>query len=207
MKSVIGGVGYRDLRDHTIGPMVSDRLAEEEIPAGVEAHDLSYNPVAVGQWLDALGPDGRPDRMVLVGAIERGREPGSHVAYRWDGILPDVERIQSAVSDAVTGVIHLDNTLIVLAQFGPLPDQLIVLEIEPVLEEFGEDLSPVLRQRFDPLKDSALRLATEDIEALRLPTCPLGGPAPEPVRGEAPPRHDDGIRTGEFPVRSETRRL
>lgn len=178
MRAVIGGIGYRDLRDHSFGPMVSDALAEGPLPPGVEAQDLSYNPVAVGQWLEAMAADERPQRMVLVSGIRRGREPGTHVVYRWDGTLPHPERIQNAVADAVTGVIHLDNTLVVLAQFGPMPEELIVIEVEPVIEEFGEDLSDGVAPLFQPLRDLALSLATDPTAVSRLPVCPLGGPGP-----------------------------
>lgn len=180
MDVVIGGVGYRDLRDHSLGPLIADDLAGDG-PAGTHVHDLSYNAVAVGQWLQDLSPESRPSRMVLVSAISRGREVGTVVAYRWDGALPPAERIQEAVADAVTGVIHLDNTLIVLAQFGPLPEEVIVVEIEPGVEAFGSELSPEIEREVEGIKALVVRLATGGSGAL--PTHGLGGPPAHPPRG------------------------
>lgn len=207
MRAVIGGIGYRDLRDHSLGPMVSDALASATLPPGVEVEDLSYNPVAVSQWLEAMDAGERPDRLVLVAALQRGREPGTATAYRWDAELPDPERIQAAVADAVTGVIHVDNTLIVLAQFGPLPEQVVVIEVEPAIEEFGQELSPRLAPRFEEYTALALHLATDDGATRRLPVCGLGGPGPAlgPRRSQNG-SSADGPRMGP-PFPTEIRRL
>lgn len=173
---VIGGIGYRDLGDHSFGVLISDALGHESLAPIVEVHDLSYNPVAVGQWLEAMEPDERPRRLILIGAQPRGRPPGARVAYRWNGVLPDAGRVQEAVSDAVTGVIHLDNTLIVLAQFGPLPPEVVVIEVEPLMEEFGAELTPIVAQSVTPVKALARSLADGRVSLSGLPLCGLGGP-------------------------------
>lgn len=200
MDAVIGGIGYRDLRDHSLGPLISDALAREDLP-GVEVHDLSYNAVAVGQWLQDLAPESRPSRLVLVSAVPRGREVGAVVAYRWDAVLPSVVRIQEAVADAVTGVIHLDNTLIVLAQFGPLPAEVIVVEVEPGVEAFGSELSPGLEQEVGRLEALVSRLAVDGSDGL--PTLGLGGPPPTSV-GPGPASDPKSVGNG-TPRRIERR--
>ena len=81
--------------------------------------DISYNPIAVVQRLEDEPPERRFERAVVVGAVERGGPPpGTVTAYRWDGVLPGDEEIQRAVTEAVTGVIALDNTLVVTRHFG-----------------------------------------------------------------------------------------
>lgn len=141
MRILVGGVGYRFLRDESLGPYLADRLAADA-RNGVEVEDLSYGPVAISQNLLE-----RPayDRLVLVGAVRRGRAPAAIECYRWDGVLPDATEIQARVAEAVTGVISLDNVLAVCGAFGGLPDDVRVIEVEPAQEEaWGDGFSPEL---------------------------------------------------------------
>ena len=168
---LVGGLGYRNLKDHSLGVMVSDLLAERAWPAGIGVEDVSYNPIALVQRMQ----DNLPGRCVIVAAISRpGRKPGTVEAYRWDRVLPAAELIQRAVTDAVTGVIFLDNTLVVGQYFGGWPVELAVVEVEPEVEEFGDELSPTLASCFKDVCDLVERLATDDNEARRLPVAPLG---------------------------------
>ncbi|MEO5761760.1 MAG: hypothetical protein ABIR28_05540 [Vicinamibacteria bacterium] len=171
MSVLVGGLGYRNLSDHSIGIMISDLLAERSWPTGMGVEDVSYNPIAVVQRMH----DNPPGRMVIVAAISRpGREPGMVEAYRWDKALPSDALIQRAVTDAVTGVILLDNTLVVGEHFGGWPAEVAVVEVEPVLEEFGDELSPKVAQKFDAVCDLVVRLAMDRAEAEGLPMTPLG---------------------------------
>ncbi len=172
MRVLVGGLGYRNLRDHSLGVAVSDLLAKREWPAGVLVEDVSYNPIAVVQRLQ----DEPVDRALLVAAVPRpGREPGTIEAYRWDGALPDAERIQTAVAEAVTGVIFLDNTLVVARHFGGLPEEVLVVEVEPAVEEFGSEFSPAVAEAFERVCALVTRLVTDAEAARRLPQAPLGG--------------------------------
>ena len=141
MRTVIGGVGYRNLRDHSLGIMMSDELEAQAEPPGLLVEDLSYGPVAIGQWLLDEAREAPITRAVFVSAVARddGRPPGTICAYRWDRVLPPTDEIQRCVTDAVTGVILLDNTLIVTAWMGALPDEAIILEVEPLEHAFGDD--------------------------------------------------------------------
>jgi hydrogenase maturation protease len=147
---LVGGVGYRNLRDGSVGIHVIERLAERACD-GVEVEDVSYHPVGLSQNLQER-PD--YDRVVLVAAVARGRLPGTVVAYRWDGRLPDDEEVQARVSEAVTGVISLDNTLIVCGALGGFPDDVRVVEVEPASEEWGEELSPEIEERLPEIVEA-----------------------------------------------------
>lgn len=141
MRVLVGGVGYRFLRDESVGPYLADRLAADA-RNGIEVEDLSYGPVAISQNLLDRPPY---DRLVLVGAVRRGREPAAIECYRWDGELPDGAEIQARVGEAVTGVISLENVLVVCGALGGLPADVRVVEIEPAEEEgWGDGFSPVL---------------------------------------------------------------
>jgi Ni,Fe-hydrogenase maturation factor len=43
---LIAGLGYRNLRDMSFGPVLMDRLAQDGWPHGVEVEDLIYGPSA-----------------------------------------------------------------------------------------------------------------------------------------------------------------
>ncbi len=137
--TLVGAIGYRFLRDHSASMIALDRLFLGEWPDGVVVEDLSYGPIALVPRLE----EGGFERVILLGAVSRpGRAAGSVTTYRWDGILPGAEDIQAAVAEAVTGVISLDNALVITRHFRALPDDTIVLEIEPETEAFGEELTP-----------------------------------------------------------------
>lgn len=178
LRVIVAGVGYRNLRDHSIGVEVADRLETTRWADDVVVEDLSYNPIAVVQRLEDEPPERRFERAIVVGAVERaGRPPGTVAAYRWDGVLPEGDEIHRAVTEAVTGVIALDNTLVVARHFGALPEDVVVVEVEPAVHEFGDTFSEVVGRQLDGLCEMVRLLATRDEAVTRLPRAPLGGPA------------------------------
>jgi hydrogenase maturation protease len=142
MRTLIAGVGYSNLSDLSVGPIVAAQLGAEPWPAQVEVDDLSYGPVAVVHRLAEAAPP--YDRLVLVGAADRGPRRMEVRYYRWDGVLPDAEEVQARVAEAVTGVIDLDNLLVVAGHFGALPGEVFVVEVQPVATEFGMEPSPAV---------------------------------------------------------------
>ena len=142
MRTLIAGVGYSNLSDQSVGPIVAAQLRREEWPAHVEVDDLSYGPISVvHRFAEASPPYGR---LVLVGAADRGASGARVRCYRWDRVLPTAAEIQGRVAEAVTGVIDLDNLLIVVQQFGALPAEVFVVEVQPVVLEFGSEPGPAV---------------------------------------------------------------
>lgn len=176
-RTFVGGVGYSHLRDYSVGPLIVDRLRtrarSERWPETVMIGDLSYDPVKIVHWLDAEDPPFT--RLVLLSAAARGRAPGAVTAYRWDQTLPDPEQIQARVAEAVTGVIDLDNLLIVTGAFGAAPPDIFVVEIEPVAEAMGERLSPAVTRGADEAEQIARNIALSPGAPVSVPTGPLGG--------------------------------
>ena len=153
----IGAVGYTNLRDLSVGLKVLEDLQKLEWPAGVEIDDLSPGgPIAaVHRFRDVP----LYDRVILVGAVGRTRQPGQVYCYRWDGCLPGPDEIQMCVSEGVTGVISLDNLLIVGGYFGIWPPDMILVEIEPCDENWGSDFSEPVQAAIGPMIQ-AVQLAT-----------------------------------------------
>ena len=177
MRVVIGGVGYRNLRDHSLGIVISDELEALARPPALLVEDLCYGPVAVAQWFLDEAREAPITRAVFITAIGRedGRSPGTISAYRWDHALPSDEEIQRCVVDAVTGVILLDNTLTVVEWMGALPEETIVIEVEPLEHAFGDEMSPAVAEAYAEVRRLALHVATDEAAGRALPVRPLGG--------------------------------
>ena len=177
MRTVIGGVGYRNLRDHSLGIVMSDELEALANPPALLVEDLCYGPVAVAQWFLDEACEAPITRAVFITAIARedGRPPGTISAYRWDHALPSDDEIQRCVVDAVTGVILLDNTLIVVEWMKALPDETIVIEVEPLEHAFGDEMSPSVSEAYAEVRRIALHVATDESAGRALPVRALGG--------------------------------
>lgn len=181
MRALIGGVGYPDLADISLSWAVVAELERRHLPADIVVEDISYNPIAVVQRLDDEPPDNRFGLVVVVSAVRRGHPTGTLTAYRWDGRLPDPTAVHRAVTDAVTGIIHVDNTLVVGRQFGALPARVAVVEVEPLVEAFGEPLSGVVKAACVRACDVAVEIARDPRAFDALPVRPLGGAAVVPA--------------------------
>jgi hydrogenase maturation protease len=174
--TLVGAVGYRFLRDHSAAMVALDRLAAEDWPDGVVIEDASYGPIALVPRLE----EGGFRRAILLGAVARpGRAPGTVTVYRWDGVLPGRDDIQAAVTEAVTGVISLDNALVITRHFRALPEDAIVIEIEPETEAFGEELTPRVEEAVGRACALVRALVLGARDPARLPRSPIGGHQPE----------------------------
>ena len=177
MRVVIGGVGYRNLRDHSLGIVMSDELEPLAQPPHLLVEDLCYGPVAVAQWFFDEALVSPITRAIFITAIARedGRPPGTICAYQWDRALPSSDEIQRCVVDAVTGVIYLDNTLVVVEWMKALPPETIVIEVEPLDHAFGDGMSPHVAEAYEKVRGLALHFATDHVAGVALPVRPLGG--------------------------------
>lgn len=159
MHVLIAGVGYQNLRDMSLGPVLVTTLQSLDWPQDVEIEDLSYGPIAVVQQFEDR--PGYYERLIFIAAVERGRAPGSVTCYRWPGALPDKEEIQQRVGEAVMGVISLDNLLIITQYFGVLPSDVFVIEVEPEDTGWGPGFTPRVEAAWDQVIETARQLAME----------------------------------------------
>ncbi len=154
MRVLVCGVGYRFLRDNALGVHITDTLAPQAVN-GVEFEDLGYHPVGFTQNLNEREDY---DRIVFVGAIDRGRPPATVTTYKYDHVLPDVKEIQDRVGDSVTGSISLDNLIVVSEAFKALPEDVWVVEIQPVDETFGEGFSAEIEAKLPEIMETVWTL-------------------------------------------------
>jgi hypothetical protein len=144
-KIFIGTVGYHNLRNHSIGSALLPRLQAMKWPAGVELDELNWGPIAIVQKFQAM-PEAF-DRVILLSAIERPRrQVGDVSVYQWCGRLPDEELIQRCVGDAVTGVISVENLLIIGEYFKIWPNETYFVDVEPGPEQAGEGFTERMQE-------------------------------------------------------------
>ncbi len=143
---LIAGVGYSHLRDLSFGTEMVERLQAMEWPNDVRIEDFGYGPIAILHWFEET-PGQRFERAIFVGAMERNREPGTLATYDWIPHALDPDDVQARIREAVTGVISLENLLIIAQHFDILPRRTTVVEIEPPDKEFGLSLSPLGEER------------------------------------------------------------
>ena len=129
MPTVIGIVGYYGfVRGYPLGPELMERLQAMPWPDGVEIREMNWGPVAIVQ--DFQAQPRKPERVVLVGALDRGMAEGTVSCRRWAGGTLALDAVQRRMFEAVTGVISLDNLLVIGAHFGVWPAQTYTVELQ-----------------------------------------------------------------------------
>lgn len=134
---LVGGVSQLYQGDLDVGRRVVERLAADGLGEDVAVEDLHYGALAVAQHLQ----DVRPELLVLVGAEERGRPPGTVERRRVEDPDLSPEQAQVAVSDAGTGYVGIDLVVEVAAALGALPARTVVIEVEPERTSPSEELT------------------------------------------------------------------
>jgi hypothetical protein len=174
VRTIVGIVGYYGfVRGYPLGPELMERLRALPWPDGVELREMNWGPVAILQDFEAAAH--KPDRVVLVGALDRGLPHGTVSRRRWAGGALDPGAVQRRMFEAVTGVISLDNLLVIGAQFGVWPRETCTVELQwpesglgdLVLGEIGIDRArgQVIGER--PLTPDNERIVQRLVEAVR----------------------------------------
>lgn len=153
---LLAGVGYSHLSDLSFGPFVVERLRQMSWPEDVQIEDFSFGPIGVLMRLE--DEPAKFERAFFIGAVERDRAPGTLQVYRWEGVPDDPEQVQARIAEAVTGVIGLENLLVITDHFGVLPSDTTVIELEPVEREWGLEMSRLAQRR---LEEAVARIRAE----------------------------------------------
>lgn len=151
--ALVGAVGELFQGDMDAGRHVYDRLSTQSLGDHVVVEEWYHGAVDLARELE----DRRPDTLVMVGAAKRGREPGS-VHRRWiEQPVLSVEQAQQAVGEALTGYVGIDLVVEVGAGFEVLPPRVIAVEVEPLISERAEELSPTVAASIDRMCDMVRR--------------------------------------------------
>ncbi|GAC1341731.1 MAG: hypothetical protein NVSMB29_12660 [Candidatus Dormibacteria bacterium] len=147
---LVAGIGYPFLHDWSVGTRVAADLAQREWPAGVEVDDWSFGPIdAVFKLRGAQPPY---QRVIFFGCVNRGRPPGTVVRRQWSAAdMPSDEELQERIGESLSGVISLDNVVFICAGFHALPEDVVLLEVEPLEESWGDGYSPAVEKAIPEL--------------------------------------------------------
>jgi hydrogenase maturation protease len=149
-RALVAGFGRPGMRDLDFGRQVVDLLQQLEWPDGVVVEDLSCAAPIVLHRLQEL----RPAKVVLLGAVARELEPPATLRrYRLDPQPAGPEQLDLHVAGSPEGLGDLDHTLAMARQWGGLPADTVVIEVEPAEIAFGMGFSEDLAACLDPILD------------------------------------------------------
>ena len=145
---LVGGVGLPWLRDLDFGTQFIRRVIDLDWPEGVVVEDLSYAAHRVLHLLQEL----RPVKVILVGAMPRDVDPpGTIRRYKLDLTPPPDQEVIDRLGEAVGGIIDLDHTLAVIRYWKALPEDTVVIEVEPGDRSFGLGFSSEVEASVEPI--------------------------------------------------------
>lgn len=162
-KILIGNVGYHNLTNYSVGMFLLAKLKEMKWPDSVELDELNWGPIAIVQNFQAQKIP--YSRVVILTALNRkSRQIGELTLRKWEGGMPADKDIQACIGDAVTGVISVENLLIIGEHFKIWPKEVFIIDIEPGPEKTGPNLDPELESRLESLIHIIKRISLYGIE-------------------------------------------
>lgn len=136
--TLVGIVGYSPVvESFPLGPRLMAALTRElgGLPRA-RVENMTWSPIHIVQQFQDEGAE-RPDRLILIGAASGTRTPGEVRAFRWTGgTLPEAV-VQARVYEAVTGVVDLENTLMIGQYFRVWPAETYSVEVDMPADTFG----------------------------------------------------------------------
>jgi hydrogenase maturation protease len=132
--TLVVGLGNPLRGDDGIGVRVAQALMEGPLPAGVEVLDGGTQGLGLVSVLE-----GRR-RAIVVDAADVGRAPGEFVRFTPDevNLLGGDQRL--SIHDA-----GLRDALLLARVLGVLPDQVVILGVQPANLDWDQDLSPAVQ--------------------------------------------------------------
>jgi len=137
-KILIGIVGYSPVLDsYPLGPNLMNNLKERDwANINVDVQNMTWSPIHVTQRLQENKLEF--DRVVLVGSKTISTNPGRVESYKWKSKKVDEIKIQERIFEGVTGVVSLENTLVIGDYFKIWPKEVFTVEVDLPGEVFGD---------------------------------------------------------------------
>ncbi len=146
--------------------MLFPHLQKLDLPDYVKVDELNWGPVAVVQMFEAEQPSF--ERVIILCAIEReNRAIGDIDILKWSGGLPDDQQIQACVGDAATGVISVENLLVIGEYFKVWKDEVYLVDVEPGIEIAGEKFTNEMEAKIPEIISVVRSLAIGQIAELQ----------------------------------------
>ena len=137
LRTLIGIVGYTPvLSVFPLGPHLMSALAKGVADTDVTVENLTWGPIHIVQRFQEADAE-RFARVVLVGAGSTAPQPGRVRAFRWTGGTMDEATLQERVYEGITGVVDIENTLVIGGHFDVWPDETYTVEADLPADAFG----------------------------------------------------------------------
>jgi len=153
MRILVAGIGNIFLADDAFGVEVTRRLAQRELPAGVDVKDFGIRGMdlvyALGEGYDVA---------VFVDAVPRGAAPGTLFV-----IEPELELESGEVMLDAHGMDPV-KVLSLAGQLGPIPERVLVVGCEPQVQMTGDE-EELVGEISEPVK-AALDGGVELVESV-----------------------------------------
>lgn len=156
VRVLVAGIGNIFMADDAFGVEVARRLAERELPAGVEVGDFGIRGMdlmyALGEGYDAA---------VFVDAVPRGEPPGTLF------VIEPEPGAEGAVALDAHGMDPV-KVLSLARQVGEVPERILVVGCEPAVRMSGEE-DEVVGELSEPVRasiDEAVELVESVVEEL-----------------------------------------
>lgn len=163
-RTLIGTVGYHLLRNHSVGPILLPDIIKIDWPDLVTIEEMNWGPIAIVQYFQTLETPFY--RVVFLVALEReNRKIGEIDVFQWQGGLPSEKQIQACIGDAATGVISIENLLVIGEFFKVWPKELYLVDVEPGPEAAGEFLTSQVSAKVPEILDTLRGVALNGVSA------------------------------------------
>lgn len=158
---LIAGVGNVLRGDDGFGPTVINALEEAGVPSGVRLVETGIGGIMlVVELLDGY------EALVLVDAVDRGREPGT--LFVLEPTVPELDAFSAMERHELASDTHQTvpgRILIIANAVGALPSVIRIVGCQPAeTENFSTELSPVVQEAV-PGALAAIRSILDELDA------------------------------------------
>jgi len=149
MRIAVACTGHALLRDAAAGLKVCDELRKR----GIDAVELYSDAIAMVDDLARLNAD----KLILVGAVQRGGRPGDVRVYRYVPEPISPTEASDVLRPSLDGRVSLEDLLNALRIF-PLNSEIWVVECEPFEIWVSDELSDKCREVVGRLVEEVIKL-------------------------------------------------
>jgi len=131
VKILIFGIGNLLLCDEGVGVHVARALQQEELPPEVTTLEVGT------AFLDALPALEQADRVIVVDAMRAEHAPGTIYRVPFEDCLKP---------ECIASLHGFDLSRVMFMAGRESPPEMVVIGVEPARIEWGDELSPVIRE-------------------------------------------------------------
>jgi coenzyme F420 hydrogenase subunit delta len=156
VRSVVLGCGNILLGDDGFGPDVADHIEENlEVPPDVCVQNAG---TSVRMILLDFVMEEKLERLIIVDAIEQGREPGEVFEVQLDDLGPVLRS-----DDYASHLGPTSNLLFDLRNERGIEIRILACQVSETADELGTPITPVVAAAVPIAAEEALRMATEGL--------------------------------------------